>query len=196
MSDPAKGKRRHYVISVMAWDRAGIVAGVSRAVASMDGDIADMRQQVLRNYLTMIIYASFPSGVQGSQVAERIRSLGGEGRDAFSVLVREIGDELPEEGSTPGENLYVLTAEGPNRIGFVAGVAGFCAENGVNILDLFTTEAEDKDRYIMILLVDTSRCPSIEGLRRNMEEFARDEGLNLVLQHYDIFRATNEIRIF
>jgi hypothetical protein len=29
-----------------------------------------------------------------------------------------------------------------------------------------------------------------------MEKFAKDEGLNLVLQHYDIFRATNEIRIF
>lgn len=192
----AEESRRQFVISVMAWDRVGIVSQVSEAVASMGGDIADLRQQVLRNYLTMIIYASFPAGVDRQTVEERLQLLGGEGRDALAVQVREIGGVLPEQSRVGQEDLYVLTAQGPNRIGFVAAVSGFCAENRINILDLYTTESPEGGSYIMILLVDTSGCPSMEEVRRNMDAFAEQKGLSLVLQHYDIFRATNEIRIF
>jgi predicted amino acid-binding ACT domain protein len=45
----------------------------------------------------------------------------------------------------------------------------------------------------MILLVDLSRCPNFDLLHAQMDQFGREAGLNLVLQHYDIFKATNEI---
>ena len=43
---------QHYVISVVSRDRIGIVADVSGALAALGGDIADLRQSVLRDTFT------------------------------------------------------------------------------------------------------------------------------------------------
>ena len=47
----------------------------------------------------------------------------------------------------------------------------------------------------MILLVDLSRCPDLAEMRRQLKAFAQESGLRLVLQHYDIFKATNEVSV-
>ncbi len=73
----------------------------------------------------------------------------------------------------------------------MAAVSSFCVAHNLNILDLSTVVAGDE--YIMILLVDLSRCPNFDLLHAQMDQFGREAGLNLVLQHYDIFKATNEI---
>ncbi|KPL71943.1 hypothetical protein ADM99_09260 [Leptolinea tardivitalis] len=91
------------------------------------------------------------------------------------------------------DNAYVLTATGPDRVGFVATVSSFCANNNINILDLSTTSANGE--YVMILITDLSKCPSMEAIRRDLQDFAREKGLRIVLQHYDIFRAVNEINL-
>jgi len=90
----------------------------------------------------------------------------------------------------PSSN-YLLTARGPDRVGFVASVAAFCARNGLNILDLATTVADG--RYVMMLLVDISRCADLDAVRRQLQEFGQANGLEAVLQHEAIFRATNEV---
>lgn len=85
----------------------------------------------------------------------------------------------------------MLTASGRDRIGFVAAVTQFCAENRLNILDLSTAVADGS--YTMILLVDLSGVASIETLRGALEVFREETGSHVVLQHHDLFRATNEI---
>jgi ACT domain-containing protein len=92
------------------------------------------------------------------------------------------------------ENAYVLTVSGQDRIGFVATVSAFCARNGINILDLSTAVADGA--YIMILLVDLTRCPDDVGeLRHKLDRFQNETGLQVVLQHYAILEATNEVSI-
>jgi predicted amino acid-binding ACT domain protein len=91
------------------------------------------------------------------------------------------------------EHRYVLTASGRDRIGFVASVSSFCARQNINILDLSTAVSDGS--YTMILLVDLSRCPDLAEMRRQLKAFAQESGLRLVLQHYDIFKATNEVSV-
>ena len=38
----------------MARDRVGIIADVSRVISALEGDIADLRESVLRGYLTTV----------------------------------------------------------------------------------------------------------------------------------------------
>ena len=47
----------------------------------------------------------------------------------------------------------------------------------------------------MILIVDLSRSNSVAEVRADLKQFAIEHGLKVVLQHYDIFRAVNEINL-
>lgn len=184
--------RKEYIISITCRDRVGIIYDVSSAVSYMNGDIADMRQQVLRGYFSMILYASFPADTSTEEINKRLIAAGTE-EAAIEVSVKEVEPYKPDSLESE-ENCYVLTAEGADRIGFVATVSKFCKDNGINILDLTTTVSGD--RYIMILFVDLSNCSSMDELRKRLDQFADETDLNMVLQHNDIFKATHEIKIF
>ena len=45
----------------------------------------------------------------------------------------------------------------------------------------------------MILLVDLTAAPSVEAVRRALKGFEEETGLQVVLQHHDLFKATGEI---
>lgn len=187
----SRALQRQYVVSVMSRDRMGIVAEVSGAIAALQGDIADIRQSVLRGYFTMILLARFPAEVSPDHVEVRIAAASAQGPVPLQVAVLLADDALPADPVTPSQDRYLLTARGPDRIGFVASVSSFCARNGLNILDLST--AVVSENYVMMLLVDVNRCGDLDALRRRLQEFGAEAGLQAVLQHEAIFRATNEV---
>ena len=45
----------------------------------------------------------------------------------------------------------------------------------------------------MVLQLDLSRVESIVEVREALADYARDQGLQIVLQHHDLFKVTNEI---
>ncbi len=187
-----------YVIAVMSRDRIGIIAEVAGALSALGGDIADSRQSVLRGYFTMLLLARFPAGVTGNAIEQAILAAShaspyGRGAPRLEVVVRPADpDALAADAAQQAAgSSYLLTARGPDRIGFVAAVSAFCSANGLNILDLSTTVFGGD--YIMMLLVDVSRCGDLDDLRRRLKAFGEQAGLSAVLQHEAIFRATNEV---
>ncbi|GAP19990.1 glycine cleavage system protein R [Leptolinea tardivitalis] len=185
--------QNQYVISIMSRDRVGIVHEVSQSICDLDGNIADIRQSVLCGYFTMILLASFPSSVSHRDIERKLAEVDARSETAIDVAVKKVDVDGRPSGKTIPDNAYVLTATGPDRVGFVATVSSFCANNNINILDLSTTSANGE--YVMILITDLSKCPSMEAIRRDLQDFAREKGLRIVLQHYDIFRAVNEINL-
>ncbi len=176
--------RQIMVISVMAKDRPGIVAEVTEGISALGGNLADLRESVLCGYFTMILIAGFPPSVSVEEVeAELAKST------ASQVSV------APHEGSLveaeDAERTYVLSAIGRDRVGLVAQVSRFCFEHGVNIRDL--ASHVDADQYTMMLQIDLSNIQSLERFKEEISSFGKMSGLKLVLQHNDIFRATNEI---
>jgi len=182
-----------YVISIMSRDRVGIVHEVSRALSEINGNIADIRQRVLCGYFTMILLASFPEKVTARDVERKLAEIDARSDTAIDVMVKQVEEDfVPFRPSIP-ENAYVLTATGPDKVGFVATVSSFCVKHNINILDLSTTAHDGI--YMMILVIDISQCTSIGDVRRNLQEFSKQTGLNIVLQHYDIFKAVNDIAL-
>ena len=184
--------RNHFIISILARDRVGIIHDITRVIRDMEGDLADTRQQVLQGYLSMILCATFPAPVRAEEIRSHLVAAGRQDDPPFEVSVRRI--PAPEPAATaPVADTYVLTARGQDRIGFLATVAGFCARQSINILDLSTMVSDGS--YVMILLVDPGPDSRMETIRAAIETFNRENDLTLVLQHHDIFRATNEIRM-
>ena len=172
------------VISVMAKDRPGIVAEVTAGISELDGNLADLRESVLCGYFTMILIAGFPSRVSVEEVTSALTEA-----TASNVSVALHEGSLTEAENT--EHAYVLSAVGRDRVGLVAQVSRFCFERGVNILDL--ASHVEADQYTMMLQLDLSGIQSLDTLKDEISSFGKESGLNLVLQHNDIFRATNEI---
>lgn len=188
MTDP----QEEFVISIMSRDRIGIVHEVSRAISELQGNIADIRQSVLCGYFTMILLAAFPAGVTQRDVERKLAEVDARSETAIDAAVKRVEPERINCASRP-DNAYVLTATGADQVGFVATVSSFCVAHEINILDLSTT-VQDGD-YVMILLVDLNHCASIVDVRRDLQQFSQEKGLKIVLQHYDIFKAVNEINL-
>lgn len=182
-----------YVISIMSRDRVGIIYEVSQAIRELNGNIADVRQSVMCGYFTMILLASFPEGVTQRAIERKLAEVDARSETAIDSAVKRVEGSMPPAPAAVPENAYVLTATGPDRVGFVATVASFCAGHGINILDLSTTAAEGN--YIMILVIDVSGSGPIREVRQDLACFAEENGFRVVLQHYDIFRAINEINM-
>lgn len=188
-----KQPQEEYVISIMSRDRVGIVHEISQAISTMGGNIADIRQSVLCGYFTMILLATFPSGVTQRDIQRKLAEVDARSETTIDAVVVK-AEQGATTSSTPiPENAYVLTATGTDQIGFVATVTSFCVKHEINILDLSTTIADGA--YVMILLIDLNRCASITMVRQDLQQFARETGLKVVLQHHHIFRAVNEINL-
>jgi glycine cleavage system transcriptional repressor len=172
------------VISVMDRDRSGIVADVTGGISDLGGNLADLRESVLCGYFTMILIADFPSEVSLEQVE---KTLAKDSSLKVTVALAD-GSLVEQEGK---EHAYVLSAVGEDRIGLVAQVSRFCSDQGVNILDL--ASHVEASQYTMMLLLDISNVSSLDDFKTDLAQFDESSGLNLVLQHNDIFRATNEI---
>jgi len=171
-------------ISVMAKDRPGIVAEVTEGISALGGNLADLRESVLCGYFTMILIAGFPVKISVEEVEEALAT---STASKVSVTLHEgslVEAEVPEQA-------YVLSAIGRDRIGLVAQVSRFCCDHEVNIHDL--ASHVEADRYTMMLQIDLSNIQSVEKFKEDLSSFGENNGLKLVLQHNDIFCATNEI---
>lgn len=182
-----------FVISIMSHDRVGIVSDVASRISTLQGDIADLSQTVLRGYFTMILLATFPGDITGDMIKEQFRMISADGAPALESIVLPVGGTARLDQTVSAENIYILTASGSDRIGFVATVASFCAKNEINILDLATRA--DAGQYIMVLQVDLSRCASLTTIQRELKQFAQKHHMKLALQHNDIFQAIHEINM-
>lgn len=185
--------KSHFAISITSQDRVGIVYDVARRISVRHGNIADLSQTVLRGYFTMILLASFPAGVTAVDIEQSLTEINQTDGPPIKVGVLPVTDPAVVHEEVDPANVYVLTALGDDRIGFVATVAAFCAEHTINILDLATTVQEGQ--YTMMLQVDLSRAASLPTLQRSLKQFAQQHAIRMVLQHNDIFQATHEINM-
>jgi predicted amino acid-binding ACT domain protein len=175
----------------MSKDRIGIISSVSNKIVELGGDIADIRQSVLCGYFTMILLVGFPRATKKGEIESKLLSINKSGEEPLLISVKQVEEKIIFSSDVPVENNYVLTVTGQDQIGFVASITSFCAENGVNILDLSTTR--QNDLYVMILFVEISHSEGIDKLRDSLTILRNKTGFEIVLQHYNIFRAVNEI---
>ncbi len=180
---------RQMIISVMSKDRTGIVADITGAIYELGGDLADLNQSTLGGYLTMILFATFDDHINPEMLRKKIAAL--ESPTTLDVVAREITILPDEDLSDLPPKTYIMTTQGKNRKGLVYGISSFCFKNNINILDLATTIRGET--YTMVLQLDLSRVESIAEVRNALQTYAEEQDLQVVLQHHDLFKVTNEI---
>ena len=86
----------------------------------------------------------------------------------------------------------VVTVTGTDKRGIIAKVSGFLAEREVNIEDISQTVLGEQ--FAMIMKVDTSESKDdFSLLSDGLEKMGREIGMNVRIQHADIFDAMHNI---
>lgn len=86
----------------------------------------------------------------------------------------------------------VLTVIGCDKVGIIAAVTGYLAKVNVNILDISQTIMDEI--FTMVMLVDVSAaCENFSGIAGKIKEMGTELGLQMQLQHVDIFNSMHKI---
>jgi len=180
-----------YVLNVMADDRPGIVAAVSRAVVDAGGNIDACSQTVLCGYFTLIMVVSFPSPLVEQSLLASLTQPGG--RDSgFGVQIRPFEPQRCQAMPAGSEN-FVVTCFGPDCPGVIYRFSALLADKGINIVDLYGQL--EGDRFVLISQVQIPAHWDLAMLQADLEALGREQGYTVRVQHEDIFIATNQLRL-
>ncbi len=180
---------KQLVISVMSKDRPGIIADITTVIYNLGGDLADLNQSVLGGYFTMLLIAEFDEEITPEDLFAGFSHIDSETK--LEATIKEMQVKLEVERTHLPNETFIVTAQGVNRKGLVKILGDFFYSRNINVLDLVTTREDDK--YTMIFQVDLTHIASMKTIREELDSLGKNEELNLVLQHNDIFMATNEV---
>ena len=100
--------------------------------------------------------------------------------------------QLAESQTTDSGSRIVIAVIGRDRPGILAGVTGILAARGANILDVSQTIMSGL--YTMIMLTDIAAITApFADLKKELEEHGRAQGLSVIVQHEDLFRAMHRV---
>ncbi len=90
------------------------------------------------------------------------------------------------------ESRIVIAVIGRDRSGIMAGVTAVLAQRQANILDVSQTIMSDL--FTMVMLVDIKGISGVfADLKKELEGHGQKEGLSIVVQHEEIFRAMHRV---
>lgn len=177
-----------FMISIMSQDRVGIIADVTGALKSLHGNLEDISQTVMKGYFTMILLATFPDDVEEDKLRQALHSV--KGLSTFEIGVLQY-KQVPETMTNPDDDLYVITAAGPDASGLVAAITEYLRLKRINIIDLSTKN--ENGTYTMMLLVSLPEATDVAKLKKGLQIAMEKHKLVIGIRHQAIFSKTNEI---
>jgi ACT domain-containing protein len=111
-----------------------------------------------------------------------------EEQNLLNDRVRHVTEsQRPDTGTR-----IVIAVIGRDRPGILAGVTGVLAARKANILDVSQTIMSSL--FTMIMLVDIAGISTaFAELKRELEEHGRQNGLSIIVQHEDLFKAMHRV---
>ncbi len=86
----------------------------------------------------------------------------------------------------------VVTVMGNDKPGIIAGTSTLLAQNQVNILDI--TQTIVRGIFTMVMLVDIEKSTKdLADLSDSLKELGNDLGVEIRIQHEDIFNSMHRI---
>jgi ACT domain. len=86
----------------------------------------------------------------------------------------------------------VITVVGKDKVGIIARICTYLADNGINILDISQTIVQEF--FNMMMIVDMSKTPkSFEEISDELEQIGKEIGVIIKAQREDIFDKMHRI---
>ncbi|MBQ6108052.1 MAG: hypothetical protein IJK97_07555 [Thermoguttaceae bacterium] len=182
-----------YVLNIMSNDHPGIIAAVTSAAEAVNANIESCSQTVLGGYFTLIMIVTLPIEMTTDDLQAHILSHTSKSCK-IDVSVRKTNQESLVE---PTAERFVLTAFGKDQPGVVRRFSEYLSDHEMNILDLYGCRQKNVDGEVQFLLTAQVEIPSkwnLALLQCDLQNIGKDLDFTVVLQHENIFTATNRVR--
>ena len=180
------------VISVLGQDRPGIIAKVSNALFKKECNIENVSQTILQSEFSGIFIASIPADRSAQDLCLQLeKALTPLKQHVYVKYVENDKGDYPFDESEP----FIIVTKGPDSKGLVAGITEVIARYGANVTNLQAVfeGGDDPEKNIMIYEVDIPTHIDQKKFYEDLRNRARELGLNISIQHRNIFKAINRI---
>ncbi|MGC8481701.1 MAG: glycine cleavage system protein R [Acidimicrobiales bacterium] len=173
----------NFVVSAIGSDEPGIVAAITKALASTGCNVLDSQMGLLNGAFAIMLALSAPADVDEHYLMELLapatRSL------ELAVVVRRF---VPVEPPEVVNVRAVISIQGADRLGIVSQIAQTLAEHSCNIVDLRTHryQSEAGPGYLMNLEVDLPAGTSVDMVRDALSATSASLGVHCVVEESDI----------
>lgn len=86
----------------------------------------------------------------------------------------------------------VITVTGKDAVGIIADVAGVCAKNGANIVDITQTVLSEYFAMIMLANIDQLKI-KFADFADTLAKLGKERGLDIHTMHEDIFNTMHHV---
>jgi glycine cleavage system transcriptional repressor len=179
------------VVFVLGPDGPGIIAAVAGTLFARGCNLEDVSQTTLQGEFVGIFIAALPPGLAEESLLAALRErLAGTGLVAHLRRIEEAPAAVPA-ASEP----FVITTVGPDRPGLVAGIAELLAARGANITNLkaVTRGGDGRQDFVTFYEVDLPAATDLAAFRAALGARARELGLDVNLQHREIFEQVHRV---
>lgn len=182
-----------YVLNIMSDDHPGIIAAVTAAAEAVNANIESCSQTVLGGYFTLIMIVTLAEEMPIEDLRNHIQSHT-ETSCKIDISVRKTSSEALTESKA---ERFVLTAFGKDQPGVVCRFSEYLSDHEMNILDMYGCREKNVDGEIQFMLTAQVEIPSkwnLALLQCDLQNIGKDIDFTVVLQHENIFTATNRVR--
>jgi glycine cleavage system transcriptional repressor len=167
-------------VSAVGKDRSGIVAGLTRVLLELGGNLEDSSMTRLKNDFAILLLVALPEGVDPSQASG---ALDREAKALGLTIIARVLEPDEWEGKAPRTgSTYTLVLYGADKPGLVHRVSEMAAKTGLNIIDLRSqlSGTENKPVYSMVLELDAPDAATAERFKVELGRLQQELKVDLV----------------
>jgi len=178
-------------ICIVGPDQPGIIAKISKFFVEERANIEQVAQTSLDDLFSCTYIVSVPEDITPLRLQEKMNQT--VSSLSLSVVVQPYHPSLSPV-TTPSQP-FVVTAWGPDKKGLVAGVTEVFAQWQVNVTNLRAVfkGGNNPDENIMLYEVEIPASIEFSLVQKALKDRAYELGIDIRLQHQDIFYHINRI---
>ncbi len=195
------------IITVLGKDRPGIIASVSKSLYLMDCNLQNVNQMILQSQFAGFFVVEHPEHLTLEAILKRLEDdLAGQNlkihADTLQTQVngdKNCGYPKTSNGGNPkdkkDEEIFFITTIGPDQKGLVARFTEIIASYNVNVVNLTAIFKGGDEPTANIMSYQIAVTPTTDqaGLFRSIRDKAAELGLDISIQHKNIFETINKI---
>ena len=160
------------IITAVGSDHPGMAHAVAQCLADSNCNIEDTTMTRLSGEFAMILIVSPPPGASPQSLSELLEPI----RQSHGLFINCNTIDEAHIDAPAGER-WMLSVYGPEKRGLVARITGVLAARRANITDVQTRVASGGALYVMMFQIELPAGESIDALRADMDEAARELGV-------------------
>lgn len=179
-----------YIIYGTGSDSVGLVGRITKEISKINGNIVDMRQDVMHGLFTIFLVTDFSnSGIGLEGLKKLVEKL------SLDTNLNLILDKYyPVPRSSDKKNM-LLVLIGSDKPGIIAAISESLSKYNINIE--FSQNIARAGMFLMELLADISRCTlPVQNLKTELKKTMNSLNINTMFQTEDVFNKKKRVILF